>query len=129
MKKDQDQLGHLELAVMHVLWSATDSLDVKDVVARLGGSRAYTTVMTTLARLHKKGYLEQEKNGRSYRYSPRVSRKSVLQRMIVRLADYFFNGDVGKLVPQIHGMEKELSPGERRRLRAASRRIKDFDAE
>lgn len=38
---------------------------------------AYTTLMTTLDRLHKKGVLDRKKSGRAYRYAPRFSREGL----------------------------------------------------
>lgn len=66
-------LGALERAVMDVLWAEGD-LAVRDVQARLSRQVAYTTVMTTLDRLYKKGVLERRRMGRAYLYSPGVTR-------------------------------------------------------
>ena len=59
---------------MGVLWAAGQS-SVRDVVERLERKLAYTTVMTTLDRLFKKGLLERHKLDRAFLYSPRVSRQ------------------------------------------------------
>jgi len=70
----QVALGPLEQHVMGVLWAAGQS-SVRDVVERLERKLAYTTVMTTLDRLFKKGLLERHKLDRAFLYSPRVSRQ------------------------------------------------------
>lgn len=57
---------------MEVLWTAGQS-SVRDVVERLDRKLAYTTVMTTLDRLFKKGMLERQKSQRAFLYSPRLS--------------------------------------------------------
>jgi len=57
---------------MEVLWSRGESC-VREVVARLENALAYTTVMTTLDRLFKKGLLDRRKSGRAFFYSPRFS--------------------------------------------------------
>ena len=67
-------LGHLESLVMDVMWSAGES-NVRDVAEKLGRPLAYTTVMTTLDRLFKKGMLERRKSERAFIYSPRLSRR------------------------------------------------------
>jgi predicted transcriptional regulator len=64
----QAALGHLERDVMEVVWSAEDRT-VRDVQARLPRSVAYTTVMTTLDRLFKKGLLRRRREGRAFVYS------------------------------------------------------------
>jgi hypothetical protein len=53
------ELGHLEVTVMEILWRRGQS-NVHDVVAELGRPLAYTTVMTTLDRLYKKGLLDRQ---------------------------------------------------------------------
>ncbi len=71
-------LGELEAAVMRVLWDAPAPVSVEDVRAALqasGRKAAYTTVMTTLARLHKKGLLERTMEGRAYYYSAALSER------------------------------------------------------
>jgi predicted transcriptional regulator len=66
-------LGHLEATIMDLLWAGGES-SVHDVVQRLDRPLAYTTVMTTLDRLFKKGLLERRKFARAFLYSPRWSR-------------------------------------------------------
>jgi predicted transcriptional regulator len=66
-------LGHLEACVMDILWSA-DECNVRDVAEKLDRPLAYTTVMTTLDRLYKKGLLARRKSDRAFFYSPRMSR-------------------------------------------------------
>ena len=67
-------LGPLELGVMGILWARGKS-SVHDVVQALERRLAYTTVMTTLDRLFKKGLLERHKSDRAFLYSPRFSRR------------------------------------------------------
>jgi predicted transcriptional regulator len=65
-------LGPLEIRVMEVLWAAGRS-SVRDVVEKLERKLAYTTVMTTLDRLFKKGMLDRQKSERAFLYLPRLS--------------------------------------------------------
>jgi predicted transcriptional regulator len=67
------QLGPLEVDVMEAMWQFGAS-NVRDVVGRLERTLAYTTIMTTLDRLYKKGLLDREMTDRAFVYSPRVSR-------------------------------------------------------
>ena len=57
---------------MEILWARGESC-VRDVVACLEDALAYTTVMTTLDRLFKKGLLDRSKSGRAFLYAPRLS--------------------------------------------------------
>jgi predicted transcriptional regulator len=75
LNSSQGRLGHLEAEVLETLWRHGEC-SVRDVQERLGRRLAYTTVMTTLDRLYKKGRLERSKSNRSFRYAPMLSRVS-----------------------------------------------------
>lgn len=68
-----EALGPLEITVMEILWARGDS-NVHEVAEKLDRPLAYTTVMTTLDRLYKKGLLERRKAERAFFYVPRMSR-------------------------------------------------------
>jgi predicted transcriptional regulator len=76
---DEPALGHLETTVLQILWDRGES-NVHDVIELLGRPLAYTTVMTTLDRLYKKGLLERRKSDRAFLYSPRFSRQEWQQK-------------------------------------------------
>lgn len=67
-------LGPLELDVMEVMWNFGVS-NSRDVMKRMERELAYTTVMTTLDRLYKKGLLDREMTDRTFVYSSRLSRE------------------------------------------------------
>ncbi|MFI1377140.1 BlaI/MecI/CopY family transcriptional regulator [Streptomyces longwoodensis] len=69
--KDQRRpAGELEAAVMAALWAAGAPLTPAQVQAELGSGLARTTVTTILSRLHEKGTVERERQGRGYAYRP-----------------------------------------------------------
>jgi predicted transcriptional regulator len=70
----QVALGPLELEVMDALWDAGTS-NVKDIVTGIHRELAYTTVMTTLNRLHKKGLVSRCGNKRCFVYRPNLTRQ------------------------------------------------------
>src|SRR6478672_6154559 len=61
--------GALEREILARLAAADGPLTPSQVLASLDGDLAYTTVMTTLSRLHEKGVLRREPAGRAYAYS------------------------------------------------------------
>lgn len=69
-------LGELESSVMELLWREP-GLTVNQVEELLQQRRqiAHTTVLTTLDRMHRKGYLRREKSGKAFVYAPRYSRE------------------------------------------------------
>jgi BlaI family transcriptional regulator, penicillinase repressor len=79
-----NSLGDLERAVMEQLWTASGPQSVRDVHAVLMRRRdlAYTTVMTVLDRLTKKGLALRERDGRAYRYSAAQSREQLVAEVM-----------------------------------------------
>lgn len=76
------RLHELEAAIMDVVWSRKlSTFAVGDVLAILEKQReiAYTTVMTTVSRLHDKGLLERERDGKRYLYTPKLTREQFLE--------------------------------------------------
>ena len=76
------RLHELEAAIMDVVWRiGWDAFTVSDVLAELARKRsiAYTTVMTTLARLHEKGLLRRQRDGKRYQYSAKLTREQFLE--------------------------------------------------
>lgn len=69
--------GELEAVIMDRIWSRDEPATVREVVENLREERnpAYTTVMTVMDILHRKGWLQRERDGRAYRYEPTVSRE------------------------------------------------------
>lgn len=63
-------LGELEAAIMDVVWRTDDAVRVRDVLDKLEPARqpAYTTVMTVMDNLYRKGWLSRELDGRAYSY-------------------------------------------------------------
>jgi predicted transcriptional regulator len=76
--------GELENQVLNVLWAADGACTPRAVHAALGSERdlAYTTVMTILVRLWRKGLVDREPAGRAFAYKPVESRdERVASRM------------------------------------------------
>lgn len=83
----------LELECLKALWRIGDGT-VKDVRKVLTEQRnlAYTTVMTVLDRLVRRGGVERRKLGRSFVYTPRVGRDELRRLAVEELVDSFFDG-------------------------------------
>lgn len=69
---------------MELVWTHGES-SVRDVVDRLARPLAYTTVMTTLDRLYKKGLLDRRKSERAFVYSSRLTRGEWEQKLVTGL--------------------------------------------
>nr|WP_269205300.1 BlaI/MecI/CopY family transcriptional regulator [Motilibacter aurantiacus] len=111
-------MGDLERDVMAQLWGAPGPLTVREVHERLSASRqaAYTTVMTVLQRLARKGLAVEERAERAYRYSPAASREELAAELMVDAL-----GDVdeqARAAALVHFVQ-QVSPSEAQALREA----------
>ena len=69
--------GELEAVVMDRVWDRDDVCTVRDIFDELAAGRviAYTTVLSTMDNLHRKGWLERERVGKAYHYRPAMTRE------------------------------------------------------
>lgn len=88
----------LELECLKALWMLGEGSvkDVREVVTR-SRNLAYTTVMTVLERLARRGGVARRKNGRFFLYSPLVDREVMCRLAVRQLVDTFFEGDAASL--------------------------------
>jgi predicted transcriptional regulator len=84
-------LGKLERAVMEEVWRCGET-SVREVFLSFNESVAYTTLMTTLDRLYKKGLLKRRKTGRAFLYSPQVTREELEQGITVDVIETLIVG-------------------------------------
>jgi predicted transcriptional regulator len=77
-------LGDLEAVVMELMWQGGAPATVRQVFEELSARRpiAYTTVMTVMDNLHRKGFLDREMAGRAWSYQPSVSHEQHLARLM-----------------------------------------------
>ena len=94
----------LEIECLKALWSLTSGevkeASVKEVQQRLEPSRplAYTTVLTLLDRLVRRGHLKRRKTGRFFVYTPLVSREQMQRRAVNELVGTLFDGSMSGLI-------------------------------
>ena len=89
----------LELECLKTLWTLGEG-NVKDVRYALEPARglAYTTVMTVLDRLAHKGVVSRRKVGRSFVYTPAVTRDTLRRPAVRELLENFFDGSERALI-------------------------------
>ena len=114
--------GDLEAVIMHRVWDHDGPVTVRELLGELQAGRdiAYTTVMTTMDNLHRKGWLARVKEGKAYRYTATASREEYSARLMREALDD--GGDtrlvLSHFVDQIGGADAEA-------LRAVVRRLAD----
>jgi predicted transcriptional regulator len=104
-------LGPLERQLLKLLWGR-GSATVRELVDTGEVAGAYTTLMTTLDRLHKKGVLAREPDGRAFRYSPRQTEAefhaTVARTAIRQLLGTESTAPVSFLVDAVSDYDREL---------------------
>lgn len=111
----EDLLGPLEAQCMRALWRHTPAT-VSDVLAAVNEQHdpelAYTTVMTVLSRLHDKGYVTREREGRSYTYEPAFEERELIQllsrRDVDALVDRYGHAALAQFADALRRADPEL---------------------
>jgi predicted transcriptional regulator len=121
MRKPSPTLTPQELELMKLVW-ARGTATVRDVYEALLAERriAYTTVMTMMNVLEKKGHLKKKSTGRSFVYRPTRPQRQVIGSMVREFVDRVFAGSAEPLL--VHLVEERLRPEE---IEALARRIKE----
>jgi predicted transcriptional regulator len=122
-----DSLGELERKVLsHVL--KLGETNVTNVCASLDKFYAYTTVMTTLDRLYKKGLLDRHKDGRAYVYSPRYSLEEMERGITADVIDSLLSA-MGRPEPILACIVDSVSERDIELLDELERLVKEKKAE
>ncbi len=90
--------GPLEWRVLEAVWGSNGDASVRDLQPQFS-EIAYTTLMTTLDRLHRKGVLHREKTGRAFRYSARYTRAELESSLAAGAVRAAIKGDEASLRP------------------------------
>ena len=100
----------LELLCLNALWSLKEGnvKDVRELVARRR-PLAYTTIMTVLDRLVRKGLLARRKVGRAFVYAPQKARDAMRRTAVRELLDGFFDGSEQELMRFLASPEPDLA--------------------
>lgn len=114
------EFGELESAIMDVMWDAERPFAVREVRERMDYPRpvAYTTVMTVMDILHRKGVLRRDKHGRAWRYWPSEAREEHDARL---MAEVLRSG--GNRVVTMRRFIERVSDEEMESLRIAVRDV------
>jgi predicted transcriptional regulator len=122
-------LGPLEEGVMEVLWANGEG-SVRNVADKIKRPLAYTTIMTTLDRLFKKGLLDRRRESRAFIYSARLSREEWEQGRAGELVAGFLAVPqprhdllVSCLVDAVGQHDRELLADLEKKIRSARRKL------
>lgn len=95
-------LAPLELACMNALWPIGEA-SVRDIRAQMSAARprAYTTIMTVMDRLARKGIVERRRVGRAWLYRPHLSAEEARAHAVAQIVEGFFGGSAAALAAQL----------------------------
>jgi predicted transcriptional regulator len=95
-------LAPLELECMNMLWPLGEAT-VREIHDRLipRRTRAYTTIMTIMDRLARKGIVERRKAGRAYVYRARLAAEQARSQALAQILENFFGGSKEALLAQL----------------------------
>lgn len=101
---------------MDHLWSTDAAMTVRDVLERIDRDPplAYTTVLTVMDNLHRKGFLTREREGRAFRYQPAKDRSEHTAELMHELLS-----DSGDSSITLLRFLDHMSPAEVERLKLA----------
>jgi predicted transcriptional regulator len=104
-------LAPLELDCMNTLWPIGEAT-VRQIREGLAPrrARAYTTIMTIMDRLARKGVVERKKTGRAYVYRPRLSAQEARTHALAQVLDNFFGGSKEALLAQLENTALAAAP-------------------
>jgi BlaI family penicillinase repressor len=104
------ELAPLELACMNILWPIGEGTvrQIRDQLAALR-PRAYTTIMTIMNRLARKGVVERRKAGRAYLYRPNLTANQARAHALGQVVENFFGGSTEAALAQL-GAARDTSP-------------------
>jgi predicted transcriptional regulator len=118
-------LGSLEREVMEFIWSRGE-VSVRDFFEQPSNQLAYTTIMTTVDRLHKKRLVDRPKNGKAFLYIARQTKTEFLQASIRHVMNDLFVSDprplLASLIEGISERDRTLLDELERLVKAAQTR-------
>ena len=120
----ENGLGALEREVMVVAWGR-DEFSVRDACAGLGSSVAYTTVMTTMDRLYKKGLLARRKEGRAFVYRAIATKHELESAVATELVQSLIQRDGSEPLPVLSSLVDAVSDRDRALLDELERLIRE----
>lgn len=111
-------LTSAEAEIMRVVWDASGPVTVRDVYESLLKHRkiAYTTVMSIMSKLTKKGFLLQDKSGTAYVYSAAFTDAEVAGNIIDSVVNKVLDGAAAPLISRLLGSRKKLTAEEVEKL-------------
>ena len=120
----ENRFGVLEREVMSVVWTRGD-VSVREVCGRLGSAVAYTTVMTTMDRLFKKGLLARRKVGRAFVYRAAATRDELEGAVATELVQSLLQRNGGEPLPILSSLVDAVSDRDRALLDELERLIRE----
>jgi predicted transcriptional regulator len=115
--------GDLEAVIMDRVWQHGEPVTVRELFDELATERAiaYTTVMSTMDNLHRKGWLDRVRDGKAYQYTATASREEYSARLMREAL-----ADGGNAEAVLSHFVAQIGSGESEALQSVLRKLRDM---
>jgi predicted transcriptional regulator len=120
----QNSLGALERDILAICWTQRD-VNVRLACTQLKTPVAYTTVMTTMDRLYKKGLLSRHKVGRAFLYNATATREELEGAVAAELVESLFSHDNAEPLPMLSSLVDAVTERDRALLDELERLVRE----
>jgi predicted transcriptional regulator len=120
----EERLGSLERAVLAVVWNRGET-SVREACEQLSCSVAYTTVMTTMDRLFRKGLLARRKEGRAFLYRATATKTELEGAVMNEIVQTLFRRGDNEPLPILSSLVDAVSDCDRALLDELERLIRE----
>ena len=119
-----NSLGALERDILSMCWTQR-YMNVRDACTQLKTPVAYTTVMTTMDRLFKKGLLSRRKVGRAFVYNPTATREEIEGAVATELVQSLLSHNSADSLPMLSSLVNAVSERDRALLDELERLVRE----
>jgi predicted transcriptional regulator len=120
----EGSLGALEREVMSLIWKQGE-ISVRDARDQMGSEAAYTTIMTTMDRLFRKGLLARRKVGRAFLYRATASRHEIEGAVAIDLVHSLLQRADDNSLPILSSLVDAVSERDRTLLDELERLVRE----
>ena len=118
----QLQPSELETQVLSVLWES-GPLTVREVLAHMpdGKERAYTTILSVLQVMEKKGYVVHSRTGKTHLFKAKIKKQKVLAPFVKKMVNNVFGGSRTAALQML--LDKNVSKDELSEIKAVIEQV------
>lgn len=127
MERIMKKLGEAETEIMQVIWDASKPVTSNEILKGLCGLRKWqlSTLMTSLSRLEKKGYIQCDRSTGSNLYTAVISESDYKIQESKHFLNKLYNSSLQNMIAALYS-SKELKPSDIKELREYLDKLEDM---